>query len=148
MPEYEDMLVPSDCGDGEERSSGSEEDSEMMSTESDAMDIGNVSRVLRGEMPELTGAEEMAKAELAWELIYKLGNYSKWEWSPETLPRTPGTHLPGHSLTQSSLYNVDEDESEESDDMDTDNQIEGIDAGLKWGKDGWATFDIMDITRV
>ena len=79
MPEYEDMLVPSDCGDGEESSSGSEEDSEMMSTESDAMDIGNVLRVLRGEMPELTGAEEMAKAELAWELIYKLGNYSKWE---------------------------------------------------------------------
>ena len=27
------------------------------------------------------------------------GSYSKWEWSPETLPRTPGTPLPGHSLT-------------------------------------------------
>ena len=41
--------------------------------------VGNVSRVLRGEMPKLAGAEEMAKAKKAWELIYKLGNYSKWE---------------------------------------------------------------------
>ena len=39
MPEYEDMLVASDCGDGEESSSGSEEDSDMMSTELDAMDV-------------------------------------------------------------------------------------------------------------
>ena len=40
IAEYEDMLVPSDHGDGEESSSGSEEDSEMTSTELDAMDIG------------------------------------------------------------------------------------------------------------
>ena len=39
MPEYEDMLVPSDHGDGEKSSSGSEEDSKMTSTESDAMDV-------------------------------------------------------------------------------------------------------------
>ena len=81
MAEYEDMLVPSDHGDGEESSSGSEEDSETTSTESDAMDM-------------------------------------------------------------------DEDESEESDDMDADNWIGDIGADLKWGKDGWATFDVMDITRV
>ena len=37
---------------------------------------GNVSGVLRGEMPELAGAEDKAKAELACELIYKRGHYS------------------------------------------------------------------------
>ena len=41
---------------------------------------GNVSRVLRGEMPELAGAEEKAKAKMACKLIYKReatlnGNY-------------------------------------------------------------------------
>ena len=34
---------------------------------------GNISRVLRGEMPELTGAEDKARAKQGWELIYKLG---------------------------------------------------------------------------
>ena len=41
--------------------------------------VGNVSRVLRGGIPKLAGAEAVAKAEQAWELIYKLGNYSEWE---------------------------------------------------------------------
>ena len=36
-------------------------------------DAGNVSRVLRGGMPEFTGAEDKAKAKQGWELIYKLG---------------------------------------------------------------------------
>ena len=38
---------------------------------------GNISGVLRGGMPELTGAEEKAKAKMACELIYKRGHYSK-----------------------------------------------------------------------
>ena len=41
---------------------------------------GNVSGVLRGEMPELAGAEDKARAKIGWELIYKReatlnGNY-------------------------------------------------------------------------
>ena len=32
---------------------------------------GNILGVLRGKMPKLAGAEEKAKAEMAWELIYK-----------------------------------------------------------------------------
>ena len=34
---------------------------------------GNISGVLRGEMPKLTGAEDKAKVWMAWELIYKKG---------------------------------------------------------------------------
>ena len=64
---------------------------------------GNVSRVLRGGMPELAGAEEMAKAKKAWELIYKDGTTLKGNHPPETMARSPGTHLPGLSLTHSSL---------------------------------------------
>ena len=41
--------------------------------------IGNVSGVLRGKMPELAGAEDKAKAKMACELIYQRGHYSKWE---------------------------------------------------------------------
>ena len=44
---------------------------------------GNVSGVLRGGMPEFAGAEDKAKAKMAWELIYKRGHYSK----RETIPR-------------------------------------------------------------
>ena len=40
---------------------------------------GNVSGVLRGGMPELTGAEDKARAKMACELIYKREHYSKWE---------------------------------------------------------------------
>ena len=54
-------------------------------------------------MPELTGAEDKAKAKIAWELIYKWRSTLKGKQSPETLARTPGTHLPGHSLTHFSL---------------------------------------------
>ena len=34
---------------------------------------GNISGVLRGEMPELAGAEDKGRAKMAWELIYKKG---------------------------------------------------------------------------
>ena len=54
-------------------------------------------------MPKRAGAEVKAEADQAWELIYKCRSYSKREQSPETLARTPGTPLFGHSLTQSSL---------------------------------------------
>ena len=54
-------------------------------------------------MPKVMRAEAMDKAEMAWWLIYNCGNYSKREQSPKTLPKTPGTHLPGLSLTHSSL---------------------------------------------
>ena len=62
------------------------------------MCIGNTWGVLRDKTPEIVRAEAMARAELAWELIYKQRGQS-----PETLPRTPDTPLPGLSLTQSSL---------------------------------------------
>ena len=42
------------------------------------------------ECPKLQG-QEIAKAEMAWWLIYKSGSYLKWEQSSKTLPRTPGT---------------------------------------------------------
>ena len=54
---------------------------------------GNISRVLRGGMPELAGAEDKDKAKMAWELIYKKGSTLKGKQSPQTLPRTPGTPL-------------------------------------------------------
>ena len=50
-------------------------------------------------MPKLTGAEAMAKAEMALER----GNYSKRQQAPKTLAKTPDTHLPPHSLPHSSL---------------------------------------------
>ena len=65
--------------------------------------IGNVSGVLRGRMPKLPGAEDKAKAKLAWELIYKRRATLKGKQSPKTLPRTPGTPLPPNSLTHFSL---------------------------------------------
>ena len=37
------------------------------------VDGGNVLRDLRGRIPKLAGAEAVAKARMAWELIYKLG---------------------------------------------------------------------------
>ena len=40
---------------------------------------GNVSGVLRGEMPEFAGAEDKAWDKQGWELIYKKEHYSKWE---------------------------------------------------------------------
>ena len=64
---------------------------------------GNVSRVLKGKMPQITRAEAKAKAKRGWELIYKRRNYSKRETFPKTVARTPGTPLPGHSLTHFSL---------------------------------------------
>ena len=54
-------------------------------------------------MPKLAGAEDKAKAKIAWELIYKRRSTLKGKQSPKTLARTPGTHLPGHSLTHFSL---------------------------------------------
>ena len=45
----------------------------------------------------------MAKAKKAWELIYKDGTTLKGNHPPETMARTPGTHLPGLFLTHSSL---------------------------------------------
>ena len=54
-------------------------------------------------MPRIARAETMARAKIGCELIYKRRNYSKRETSPKTMARTPGTPLPGHSLTQSSL---------------------------------------------
>ena len=54
-------------------------------------------------MPKLAGAEEMAKAKKAWELIYKDGTTLNGNHPPKTMVRTPGTPLPGHSLTHSSL---------------------------------------------
>ena len=36
-------------------------------------DVGNAWGVLRGKTPKITRAEAMARAELAWELIYKQG---------------------------------------------------------------------------
>ena len=67
--------------------------------------IGNVSGVLQGEMPKLAGAEAMAKEEMAWWLVYKSGSYSKWEQSPKTLPRTPGSLMALHSLPHSPCCN-------------------------------------------
>ena len=40
---------------------------------------GNVSGVLRGEMPKFAGAEDKAWDKQGWELIYKKEHYSKWE---------------------------------------------------------------------
>ena len=40
---------------------------------------GNVSRVLRGEMPRIVRAEDKSKSKQGWELIYKKEHYSKWE---------------------------------------------------------------------
>ena len=71
--------------------------------EKSSEDGGNISRVLRGRMPKLAGAEEMAKAKKAWELIYKDGTTLKGNHSPEILARTPGTPLTGYSLTHYSL---------------------------------------------
>ena len=45
--------------------------------------IGNFLGVLRGEVPEVMKAEAMAKAKMACELIYKMGNYSKRELLPQ-----------------------------------------------------------------
>ena len=57
-------------------------------------------------MPELAEAEEKAKAEQAWELIYKDGTTLKGNHTPKTMARTPGTPLPGYSLTHSSLLHL------------------------------------------
>ena len=54
-------------------------------------------------MPKLAGAEDKAKAKMAWELIYKRRSTLKGKQSPETLAETPGTPLPGLSLTHFSL---------------------------------------------
>ena len=62
---------------------------------------GTVSDNLRDKMPKRAGAE--AKAKQAWELIHQQESYSKREQIPKTLARAPGTSLPGHSLTHSSL---------------------------------------------
>ena len=67
---------------------------------------GNVSGVLRGEMPRIARAEDKSESKQGWELIYKKRNYSKWKTSPKTVARTPGTPLPGHSLTHFSLLHV------------------------------------------
>ena len=65
--------------------------------------VGNVSRVLKGEMPRIARAEDKSESKQGWGLIYKKRNYSKWETSPKTMARTPGTPLPGYSLTHFSL---------------------------------------------
>ena len=44
---------------------------------------GNTWGVLRGKMPEITRAEAMARAELAWELIYKRGTTLKGDNPPK-----------------------------------------------------------------
>ena len=67
---------------------------------------GNVSRVLKGEMPRIARAEDKSESKQGWELIYKKRNYSKWETSPKTVARTPGTPLPIHYLTHFSLLHV------------------------------------------
>ena len=64
---------------------------------------GNISGVLRGEMPRIVRAEDESESKQGCELIYKKRNYSKWETSPKTMARTTGTPLPGHSLTHFSL---------------------------------------------
>ena len=46
--------------------------------------IGNAWGVLRGKMPKIARAEAMARAELAWELIYKQGTTLKGD-NPPTL---------------------------------------------------------------
>ena len=56
--------------------------------------IGNVSRVLKGEMPRIVRAEDKDKAKMAWELIYKKGSTLKGKQSSKTVARTPGTPLP------------------------------------------------------
>ena len=67
---------------------------------------GNVSGVLRGEMPRFARAEDKDKAKKGWELIYKRRSTLKGKQSPKTVARTPGTPLPGHSLTHFSLLHV------------------------------------------
>ena len=54
-------------------------------------------------MPKLAGAEDKTKAKLACEIIYKRRATLKGKQSSKTLPRTPGTPLPGYSLTHFSL---------------------------------------------
>ena len=76
---------------------------------------GNISGVLRGEMPRIARAEDKSESKQGWVLIYKKRNYSKWETSPKTVARTPGTPLPGHSLTQSSLLHREAMNSDDSD---------------------------------
>ena len=63
---------------------------------------GNAWGVLRGKTPEIMRAEAMARAELAWELIYKQGTTLKGDNSPK-LYLGPLTLIPGLSLTYSSL---------------------------------------------
>ena len=45
---------------------------------------GNVSRVLKGEMPRIARAEDKDKAKTACELIYKKGSTLKGKQSPQT----------------------------------------------------------------
>ena len=45
----------------------------LLHSKTNVLHGGNVLRVLRGEMPELAGAEEKAEPKRGWELIYKLG---------------------------------------------------------------------------
>ena len=60
----------------------------------------------RDKMAKLAGAEAKGKAKIDMVTDYKMGNYSKWEQSPKTLPRTPGTPSPGHSPTHSLLQKL------------------------------------------
>ena len=63
--------------------------------------IGNISRVLKGEMPEIARAEDKDKAKQVWELIYKRRNYSKRETIPQNRGQDPWHSSPWtlpHSL--------------------------------------------------
>ena len=65
--------------------------------------VGNTWGDLRDETPEIVRAEAKAWAKKVCELIYKRRATLKEKQSPQTWARTPGTPLPPHSLTQSSL---------------------------------------------
>ena len=54
-------------------------------------------------MPRIARAEDKSKSKQGWELIYKRRSTLKGKQSPKTLARTPGTPLPGYSLTHFSL---------------------------------------------
>ena len=66
-------------------------------------DNGSISRVLRGKMPEVARAEAMARTKMALELIYTAGTTLKGNYSPKTLPGTPGTPWLTLLLTHFSL---------------------------------------------
>ena len=58
---------------------------------------------LRDKMPGMARAETKVKAKIVCELIYKRRATLKGKLSPQNWARTPGTPLPGLSLTHSSL---------------------------------------------